>query len=257
MVCWQLAAGLVAASVGRAWWMTAAAAVAGLALVLVTASWYRDLWTFQWAALRLGYVIRDRRFEPRAATCGTLEIGDLTAATVVRATGITVLLEVQANPDQLPHPSALLEQHTDLKAKLLVQRGRCWIALTASRSAGCHRDTELELLLANAARRLVKRLHRQRIAAAALRPDQLTDVLAELTPQQAHEEWNGLRLGTGDYRMYSVPPDLARALPVAVTVTLSSDRDDALVLAPAGAPPPPGGAPLTGRQRFAFTAALP
>lgn len=237
--------------------MTAAAAVTGLALVLVTATWHRDLWTFQWAALRLGYAIRDRRFEPRTATCGTLEIGDLTAASVVRAAGITVLLEVQANPDQLPHPSALLEQGTDLKAKLLVQRGRSWIALTASRSAGCHRDAELELLLANAARRLIKRLRRQRISASALGLDQLTLVLAELTPQQAHEEWNGLRLGTGDYRMYSVPPDLARAQPTAVTVTLSSDRDDALVLAPAGALPPPGGASLAGRQRSAFTAALP
>jgi hypothetical protein len=245
VVCWQLAAGLIAASAGRAWWVIVAAAIVGVALVTLTATWHRDLWLYQRALLGLGYLVRGPRFVPLEATRGTLEIGDFDAATIGRTDGITVLLEAGS-------PVQLSDLPTDLPAKLLVQRDRSWIAVTAPRTAGRHRDTELELLLANAVRRLVKR-----VPAVPLTSGELMDVLARLTPKHAHENWNGLRLWSGRYRMYATPRDLTNVPPGALTVTLSSDLDHALVLAPAGAPAVRGSVPLTGRQRSAFTAALP
>jgi hypothetical protein len=245
VVCWQAAVGLVVASATRPWWVLVAATLAALALVALTTTWRRDLWTYQWAVLGLRCAVRRPRFVPIEAVRGTLEIGDTEAAVIVRPEGLTVLLEPRA-------PVELSDLHTDVPVKLLLQRGRTWIALTAPRTADRNRDSELELQLANAVRRLVKR-----IPAAPLAADELLDGLARLTSKHAREDWNGLRLWTGRFRVYAIPLDLTEVPPGTVTVTLSSELDHALALVPAGASPGRRAVPLTGRQRSAFAAALP
>ena len=246
---------------GRAAWIVAAAVLGACALVTLTATWHRDLWTYQRALLGLRQLSREPRFAPVEAIRRTIEIGETEdAAALVRPSGITVVLEVVA-PSSAPDPATLLERHTDLETKLLVQRDRAWVALTAARTVDRHTDTELELLLANAVRRLIGP---PRQATAWYRPleyAEFAEVLARLTPDRAREGWNSLALWTGRYRMYAAPADLRRPPAGAVLMTLpgtsSGEFEDALVLAPADARTEAGWIPLTGRQRSAFLAALP
>ena len=183
---------------------------------------------------------------------GQLEIG---AGTIVRSDGITVLLDSDVPPEL--QPAELLDEHDGLRIKLLRRPGRAWIALTALRSTDRPRDTELELLLGNTVRRLTKRLRRRGFHAEPLELDELSDVLATLTPKHLTEEWDALVVGGGRFRMYVVPSQFALQQAGAIAVTTCSDLDHALVLAPADAPPAPGAVPQTGRHRFAFVTALP
>jgi hypothetical protein len=255
VVCWQVVLGGLAWSVGWGWWVTVVAALAGLAVLGGTATWWRELWTYQWLGLGVGYLVRGPRFRAIDGFGGHLEIGDEVAGCIVRSDGVTVLLETDVPPEV--QPSDLVEEQTGVRVKLVRRPGRAWMAVTAPRTAGRHQDAELELILANAVRRLVKRLRRRQLTAVPLTRGELADALAVLTPKQATEEWDGLQLGTGRYRMYAVPPQLALRQPGALTVTTSSDLDHALVMAPADAPPGNGVVLQTGRQRAAFTASLP
>jgi hypothetical protein len=252
VVCWQLAAGLVVASVGRGLVAAALAGLVGLVAVALTVSWRRGLWSYQWLQLAAAYLVRGTRFVPTDGARGELEDG---AGTIVRSDGITVLLETDVPPDVAP--AELLDEHTGLRLKLLRRPGRAWIALTAHRSADRPLDTELELLLTNTVRRLTRRLRRRSFRAVPLGPDELTEVLAALTPEQLTEEWDALAVGPGRFRMYAVPVHLALQQAGAVAVSTSSDLDHALVLAPADARLAPAAVPQTGRHRSAFVAALP
>ncbi|GAA3099470.1 hypothetical protein GCM10010530_24910 [Kribbella aluminosa] len=252
VVSWQLAAGVVAAAVGRGWVSAVVAALVGLVVVVLTASWRRGLWSYQWLYLAGAYLVRGPRFHGMDGARGELEDG---AGTIVRSDGLTVLLETDVPPEVTP--AELLDESTGLRLKLLRRPGRAWIALTALRSADRPQDTELELLLTNTVRRLTRRLRRRNFRAVPLDPSELTEVLGALTPEQLTEEWDALVVGPGHFRMYAVPPNLALQQPGAVAVSTFSDLDHALVLAPADAPVAPNAVPQTGRHRSAFVAALP
>lgn len=252
VVCWQLAGGLVAASVGRGLVAAVVAGLVGLVAVALTATWRRGLWSYQWLHLAVAYLVRGTRFVAMDGARGELEDG---AGTIVRSDGITVLLETDVPPELTP--AELLDEHTGLRLKLLRRPGRAWIALTALRSADRPQDTELELLLANTVRRLTRRLRRRTFRAVPLGPNELAEVLAALTPEQLTEEWDALAVGPGRFRMYAVPAHLALQQAGAVAVSTSSDLDHALVLAPADAPLASAAVPQTGRHRAAFVAALP
>ncbi|TCC28095.1 hypothetical protein E0H92_42340 [Kribbella speibonae] len=252
VVCWQLVGGLVTASVGRGLVAAVSAGLVGLVAVALTASWRRGLWSYQWLHLAVAYVIRGTRFVAMGGARGELEDG---AGAIVRSDGITVLLETDVPPEVTP--AELLEEHTGLRLKLVRRPGRAWIALTALRSADRPQDTELELLLTNTVRRLTRRLRRRTFRAVPLGPEELTEVLAALTPDQLTEEWDALAVGPRRFRMYAVPAHLALQQAGAVAVSTSSDLDHALVLAPADAPVASAAVPQTGRHRSAFTAALP
>ncbi|MFF0338329.1 type VII secretion protein EccE [Kribbella sp. NPDC004875] len=182
-------------------------------------------------------------------------MGDVDAGTIVRADGVTVLLETDVPSDVVA--GELVEDLTGLRIKLLRRPGSAWIAITALRSPEQHQDAELELLLANTVRRLTKRLRRRGLRAEPLAPAELNHLLGTFTPKHATEDWDALRLGTGRYRMYAVPAALALQQAGAIAVTTSSDLDHALVLAHADAPQAPAAVSRTGRQRAAFIAALP
>jgi hypothetical protein len=199
--------------------------------------------------------VRGPRFVAVEGHRGWLEVGDVDAGTIVRADGVTVLLETDVPPDVAP--GELVEELDGLRIKLLRRPGMAWIAVTALRSPERHQDTELELLLANTVRRLTKRLHRRGLRAEPVAPAELTHLLGTFTPKHVTEDWDALRLGTGHYRMYAVPASLALQQAGAVAVTTSSDLDHALVLAHADAPQAPAAVARTGRQRAAFIAALP
>ena len=252
MVCWQLAAGLVGASIGRGLVAAAIAGLVGLVAVGLTASWRRGLWSYQWLHLAVAYLVRGTRVVAREEARGELEDG---AGTIVRSDGITVLLETDVPPETTP--AELLDEHTGLQLKLLRRPGRAWIALTALRSTDRPQDTELELLLTNTIRRLTRRLRRRGFRAVPLGPNELTEVLSALTPEQLTEEWDALAVGPGRFRMYAVPAHLALQQPGAVAVSTSNDVDHALVLARADAPTASAAVPQTGRHRSAFVAALP
>lgn len=252
VVCWQLAAGVVAASVGRGLVTAAVAGLVGLVAVVLTASWRRGLWSYQWLHLATAYLVRGTRFVATEGARGELEDG---AGTIVRSDGITVLLETDVPPELTP--AELLDEHSGLRLKLLRRPGRAWIALTAVRSADRPQDTELELLLTNTIRRLTRRLRRRSFRAVPLGPDELADVLAVLIPHQLTEEWDALAVGPSRFRMYAVPTHLALQQAGAVAVSTSSDLDHALVLAPADAPLASAAVAQTGRHRSAFVAALP
>jgi hypothetical protein len=252
VVCWQIVVGVVAGLVGRGWVTELAAGLLGVAVVGVTATWWRGLWTYQWLRLAVAYLVRGTRFVPVEGMRGQLETG---AGTIVRSDGVTVLLETDVPPEL--QPADLLDEYAGLRIKLLRRPGRAWIALTALRSADCPHDTELELLLANTVRRLTKRLRRRGFHAEPLGPDELPELLATLTPKHLTEEWDALVVGSARFRMYVVPSQLALQQAGAIAVTTCSDLEQALVLAPADAPPAPGAVPQTGRHRSAFVAALP
>ncbi|GAA1612849.1 hypothetical protein GCM10009742_75060 [Kribbella karoonensis] len=252
VVSWQLAVGVVAAAIGRGWVAAVVAALVGLVVVGVTASWRRELWSYQWLYLAIAYVVRGTQFHGRDGARGELEDG---AGTIVRSDGLTVLLETDVPPELTP--AELLDETTGVRLKLLRRPGRAWIALTALRSADRPRDSELELLLSNTVRRLSRRLRRRNFRAVPLGPSELTQVLAALSPEQLTEEWDALTVGPARFRMYAVPPQLALQQPGAVAVSTSSDLDHALVLAPADAPVAPEATALTGRHRAAFLAAQP
>lgn len=252
VVCWQLAVGLVAASVGRGLVVAVIAWLVGLVAVALTVSWRRGLWSYQWLHLAVAYVIRGTRFVAMDGARGELEDG---AGTIVRSDGITVLLETDVPPELTP--AELLDEYVGLRLKLLRRPARAWIALTAFRSADRPLDAELELLLTNTVRRLTRRLRRRTFRAVPLGPDELTEVLAALTPDQLTEEWDALVVGPRRFRMYAVPAHLALQQAGAVAVSTSSDVDHALVLAPADAPVASAAVPQTGRHRSAFVAALP
>jgi hypothetical protein len=199
--------------------------------------------------------VRGPRFVAVEGYRGRLALGDFDAGTIVRPDGVTVLLETDVPPDAAP--ADLVEDRTGLRIKLIRRPGRAWIALTAVRSVDRRDDAELNLLLSNTVRRLTKRLRRRGLRAEPLDPDDLTGLLASLTPKQVSEEWDALHLGTGRYRLYAVPPHLALQQAGATTVTTSTDREHALVVAHADAPQSPAAVHQTGRQRAAFLAALP
>ncbi|WP_350279088.1 type VII secretion protein EccE [Kribbella sp. HUAS MG21] len=252
VVCWQLVAGVAAGLVGRGWVAELTAGLLAVGVLALTATWRRGLWSYQWLRLAVAYLVRGTQFVAVEGLRGELETG---AGTIIRSDGVTVLLETDVPPEL--QPADLLDEYDGLRIKLLRRPGRAWIALTALRSADRPRDTELELLLTNAVRRLTKRLRRRGLHAEPLGPDELPGLLATLTPKHLTEEWDALLVGGGRFRMYAVPSQLALQQAGAIAVTTASDLEHALVLAPAGAPAAPGAVPQTGRHRSAFVAALP
>ncbi|MFD7161028.1 type VII secretion protein EccE [Kribbella sp. NPDC059898] len=249
---WQLAVAVVAAAIGRGWVAAVVAALVGLVVVGLTASWRRGLWSYQWLYLAVAYLVRGTRFHGLDGARGELEDG---AGTIVRSDGLTVLLETDVPPELTP--AELLDETTGVRLKLLRRPGRAWIALTALRSADRPQNSELELLLTNTVRRLTRRLRRRNFRAVPLSPDELSEILAALTPEQLTEEWDALAVGPARFRMYAVPAGLALQQPGAVAVSTSSDLDHALVLAPAEALMAPDAIAQTGRHKAAFLAALP
>lgn len=258
IVCWQLAAALVAAALGHGPQTIAAAVAGAVVLVGLTATWRDGLWTYEWAWLGLRYGCRPARFQPLDAYRGRVAIGNVEAASLIGCAGATVVLETGCPPDALPDPASLLDGQRELHAKLVAQHGRAWIAVTATRSVSCHRDEDLGLALANAVRRLAKRLQREHVPVRPLTDDALAATLAALAPETAVERWDHLVLGGARYRMYAAPAAVVtHDRGGAVLVSRSSDRETALALLPADLHPGPGFRPLPGRQRRAFAAALP
>ncbi|GAA2843437.1 type VII secretion protein EccE [Kribbella solani] len=239
--------------------LEAAAGLVALLVVAITATWRHGTWTYTWAQRGISYLIRGTSFTALDGVRGHLTLGTNDLGTIIRADGITVLLESDLPADLTPADLLDEQPPPGVHLKLIRRPGRVWIGVTAVRSQERSQDTDLELLLTNTIRRLTKRLHRRGLRAEPLTPDELSTLFTTLTPKRLTEEWDALVLDQTNsrYRMYAVPTALALHQPGAVTVTTASNLDHALVLAHAAAPQSPAATAQTGRHRAAFTAALP
>jgi type VII secretion protein EccE len=198
LVCWQLAALLGLAAIGRPPG-PAAALLTAAALLLVTSSWrVQRRWGCDWFRLWVSYRLRRRRLRAAPGAEPELELlrsaagvrqvseaslGPVDAAVVDRADGSTVVLEISRDgvvPEMLTLPATLLPEpdpgEPDAAVQLLLHirptdapgwRSWAWLAVQVFRD-GDHSEAELRHALCANVRRVRRRLRQQGYAAPPL-----------------------------------------------------------------------------------------
>ncbi|WP_053732664.1 type VII secretion protein EccE [Nocardia sp. NRRL S-836] len=228
VVCWQIAVTAVALSIGRPWPVTAGAGVGAAALLAVTALRIRGRWLYQVLAPSAGFLLRTRRHNlPEdgkalallglllpGSTTVTVHTGQGTALVISHAGGLTALVRprstgrTQAPP---PLPTSLLPAADGTPHHLGIQLvfhsgarsdqpARFWLTVHASRTVDAPTDTELEPVLRNAVRRVVRSLNRAGVPAEPMPAEAALATVAALGHvtggrTEVREDWGFWRTG--------------------------------------------------------------
>lgn len=203
IVCWQLALVAVGAATAGSRLVLILTALAAISLVVLTAVRIRGLWLYRWAGILLTYLLRRRRIDLAdevalnlvSVFCGRTSAGEVTVrehpyGLLSRPAGSSVALRVgsDAQHQLLPRLSALADSADDqpvgVAVQLVVHTGvkqnqplRAWVSVAVSRTPEIATDEQLDQVLANTVRRLVRRFDREQIESMPL--DQ-SDLLASI-----------------------------------------------------------------------------
>ncbi|GHH44154.1 hypothetical protein [Lentzea cavernae] len=269
-VCWQVAVVTTAVSIGRPWPVTAAACTGAAVLLAVTTIRIRGRWLHQVLAPGLPYLLRPRRHNlpdddkasallglllPDATTL-TVHTGQSEALAISHTAGLTTLVRPRttgARTAAPPSPASLLpptDGAADHFGVQLVfhsgarfdQQPRYWLTVHASRTVEHPTDAELEPLLRNAVRRVVRSLTRSGTPAEPMPAEAAFATIAALGHvtggrTEVREDWGFWRTGVvshacfrltgwdrlGDHDVHGLLTELAaKTAGVAVTVTVAA-----------------------------------
>jgi type VII secretion protein EccE len=249
VLCWQLAAMAVLASIGQPRSVRTAVAVLAVGVVAATTIRIRGHWAYEWLVRGGRFLLRQRQriMEPGENTAETLvdlvtehttvetvELDEIPVAFIHQPGGITAVLEPHISNGPHDDGFTLSELNLSSPAPLLpppdvdsppfaaqvimqmaqaptsgggpgVTRRRTWITLQAIRTADIYRDDDLSAALANASRRLIRRLARDELPTRTLDRDeamslivglsQLGDVAAGADPVPFRETWSAWDAG--------------------------------------------------------------
>ena len=219
LVCWQVAAAGVLATIGRPMPVTVAAGVAAAVLVVVSTGRVRGRWLFEWVRLWLRYRSRDRRLTAHAASApeaallalvaGVEPVPDRTVdgrrfAVVEHPGGVGAVVGLGTEgltPDMLDLPALVLASadpdgpHQTVQVVLHIRPvptgwyGRAWLTVQIGREPG-QRPEELRRALDAALRRTLRLLRRhgrthEVLAAAGLHRDLYLISQRDLTERPA------------------------------------------------------------------------
>ncbi|QUQ67176.1 type VII secretion protein EccE [Kutzneria sp. CA-103260] len=223
IVCWQLVLIAAVLVVGRPWFMIAAVGLGAMVVLALTAVRVRGRWVYEWLFLSSAYFLRDRDrnltgadgtghallrvISPEAV--GLVDnLGDDPVFMVSRTAGITAVLQpksVTQDPAGIPGPETLLpppnEEALAFAAQVTYHAGidrrhppRIWLALQALRTVDTYRDADIQRALANALRRVQRRLRRDGLPTIGLAESEFLGALASLAHVTAgrsrvREQW--------------------------------------------------------------------
>ncbi|RKT72661.1 type VII secretion protein EccE [Saccharothrix variisporea] len=192
----------VVAALEQPWPVFTAVVIGALAVVVLTAVRRRGRWLWEWAAVGLAFLRRDRGRLPLAATGVETRLDDEPAFLAGTAQGVTAVLRPSAQRDltkAVPTPETLLpDTGEEFAVRFLHHSGpthpRVWIALQALRTVETHGEDDVRRTLGNAVRRVRRTLRRDGVDTHALtRSEALATVcaLAHLTDDRpaVREQW--------------------------------------------------------------------
>ncbi|GAB3813122.1 hypothetical protein [Kribbella italica] len=277
VVCWQIALLAVGAATTGSRATLILTSAAALTLVLLTAVRIRGLWLYRWAAVLLTFLFRRRRIDLTGdtalnltsvflgrTTVSTLTIRDQPYGVLSHPGGVLLALRVGADAQHelLPRLATLTESvdeqpvavsmqlvlHTGIKQN---QSPRAWIAVAAQRTSAIATDEQVNLVLTNTVRRLVRRFDREQVENMPL--DE-ADVLASIGALahanagrgQVRERWSTwaagpvLQVGVRLTGYASLPQPLAQSL---IDTLLGTATGAAQTLAITVTAPPDGPEP--------------
>jgi type VII secretion protein EccE len=257
LLCWQLAAVGVIASIGQRRQVVAVAVAVATAVVVTTTVRINGLWLYQWLFRGARFMLRARR---RAVAAGnesadhlvdmvaqhtvveTIDLDGVPVALIHQPAGVTAVLEPHTpggphdagltlaelnlsspasllppqDADSPPYAAQMImqvSQAPDPQAPFAgsfglhrgTQRRRTWITLQALRSAEVYLDDDLTASLANAVRRLIRRLARDELPIRTLDRDEalslvlglslLDDAVSGPDPVALNETWGAWEAG--------------------------------------------------------------
>ncbi|MER6766368.1 MULTISPECIES: type VII secretion protein EccE [Amycolatopsis] len=249
IVCGQLVLVAAVLAIGRPWPVAATIGLGAAVLLALTALRCRGRWGYEWLSLSVGYALRDREREladadeTGRALLRTLspegsgypgQLGDDPVFLFSRTDGISAVLRPDSlPPTPIPGPEALLppaEPGAGFVAQVLYHAGvdrrqppRIWLALQALRTVERYEDDVVRQALANALRRVQRRLRRDGLPTTPLgEPEFLGSIasLAHVTAgrTQVREQWRLWHSGTVSQAAFRL--DGWSALPPATTPRL-------------------------------------
>jgi type VII secretion protein EccE len=257
ILCWQVAAASLIASVGQHRQTVIAVVAAVACVVAATSVRINGLWLYQWVIRGARFMVRDRRravpsdaesadhlvdMVAQHTVVETVDLDGVPVALIHHPAGVTAVLEphTPGGPHDagltlaelnLSSPAVLLPpqdadsppfaaqmimqvaQAPDPQASLAggfgtrrgIQRRRTWITLQALRSPEIYLDDDLTAALANAVRRLVRRLARDELPIRTLDRDEALSLVVGLSmldeamtgpdPVPLHETWGAWEAG--------------------------------------------------------------
>ncbi|MGC4940422.1 hypothetical protein [Kribbella sp. DT2] len=256
VVCWQIALLAVGAATAGSRLTLVLTSAAAITLVLLTAVRLRGLWLYRWAAVLLTFLLRRRRIDLGGdtalnltsvflgrTTVSTLTIRDQPYGVLSHPGGVLLALRVGADAQHelLPRLSTLTEsvdeQPVAVSMQLVLHTGikqnqplRAWIAVAAQRTSEIATDEQVNQVLTNTVRRLVRRFDREQVENLPL--DE-SDVLASIGALahanagrgQVRERWSTwaagpvLQVGVRLTGYAALPGPLAQALVDTLTGT--------------------------------------
>ncbi|MGW7531344.1 type VII secretion protein EccE [Amycolatopsis sp. NPDC054798] len=272
IVCGQLVLVAAVLAIGRPWPVAAAIGLGAAATLALATLRYRGRWGYEWLVLALGYALRDRDRELADAdetgrallhalspegSGHTGQLGDDPVFLFSRTDGISAVLRPNSlAPAPLPGPEALLppaEPGTGFAAQVLYHAGvdrqqppRIWLALQALRTVERYEDDVVRQALANALRRVQRRLRRDGLPTTPLGEPEFLGAIASLAHVTAgrtrvREQWRLWHSGTVSQTAFrlegwsglppATTPRLISALlgatsQTAVTLSLTARRSD-------------------------------
>ncbi|ONI67129.1 hypothetical protein BWI15_28610 [Kribbella sp. ALI-6-A] len=186
VMCWQFAVVAVGAATAGSRLMLVATSLAAVTLVLLTAVRVRGLWLYRWAGVLLTFLLRRRRFELTGdtaldltsaflgrTTVSTLPIRDQQYGVLSHPGGVLLALRVGADAHELLRRLPTLTESADeqpvaVSLQLVLHTGikqsrppRTWIAVAAQRTSEIATDEQVNQVLTNTVRRLVRRFDRE------------------------------------------------------------------------------------------------
>ncbi|WP_436501639.1 type VII secretion protein EccE [Actinokineospora sp. HUAS TT18] len=228
IMCWQLVIVSAVLAIGRPWYVITAVTVGCLLLLALTVTRIRGRWPHEWAIAWTAYLVR-RRAEDLPADAGPALLRHLAPeATGITATvnaepvfmlsqaaGLIAVLQPRSTARDLtkaiPTPGAMLppadEQSLAFAVRVVHHAGvkrdrppRVWVALQALRTVDTHRDSEVQLALGNALRRVRRQLRRAGLPTRTLPEPEVLGTLAALSHTNAgrgklREHWQHWRSG--------------------------------------------------------------
>jgi hypothetical protein len=196
VVCWQLALVAVGVATTGSRAQLATVTSAAIGLIILTATRFRGVWLYRWAATLLGFLLRRRRADLPAVsegvvalvsqfcgrtTVGTATVRDQPFGLLSRPTGASVALRLGSDAPQelFPRLSTLLqsaeEQPVGVAVQLVLHTGvrhdrltRAWVAVSVRRTPEIVTDDQVGQVLANTVRRMLRRFEREQVQALPL-----------------------------------------------------------------------------------------
>ncbi len=247
VLCWQLCLLVMIAAIGESRSVAAIAVTAAICVIIATAVRARGLWLYQWLLRAIRFLFRRHHAEmtesaeslidavTRDTSVETVELDDIPVAFIHHRVGVAAVLEPNTTHDfiadqlNLISPEPLLPPSDvdtpAFAAQIIMQmaqapqiggesRRRTWITLQAIRTADIYKDEDLTEALANAVRRLIRRLARDELPTRTLDRAEAMSLIVGLSqlgdaadgpdPVPISESWGAWQAGSTSQACFQI-----------------------------------------------------